>query len=94
MTEMTRAGSNISLQGRLTVDTVSGLYNQAPTLGQGDFKVNLSGVEEMDSAGLALLVHWQQQSVKQDSRLYLVDPPEQVSTMIRISNLEALLEQG
>lgn len=87
-------GSNISLLGKLTVDTVSGLYHQAPTLGKGDFKMNLAGVEEMDSAGLALLVHWQQQALKQDSRLHLVDAPEQISTMIRISNLEALLEQG
>ncbi len=93
MARLTRSDSKIILDGRLTVDTVTGVYNEAPVLGKGVVEVDLADVEEMDSAGLALLVHWKQQSARQDGHMNLVNTPQQVATMIRISNLETLLEQ-
>ena len=86
--------SGIALNGRLTVETVTGIYNQAPDFKLKHLDVDLSGIEELDSSGLALLVYWKQEAKRNNCGLRLINPPEQVTAMARISDLEGLLEQA
>ncbi|MGI9317593.1 MAG: STAS domain-containing protein [bacterium] len=94
MAEFSTTDTGIALAGRLTVDTVTGVYNQTPEFSLERIEVDLSGIVEMDSAGLALLVHWKQHAGQKQCELQLSNPPEQVKTMVRISDLEALFEAG
>ncbi len=55
--------------------------------------VDLSSVEEMDSAGLSLLVYWKQQSEGQNCDLVYLDPPPQIVTMSKISGLESIIDK-
>ena len=87
-----RTDTGIALQGKLTADTVTEVYNQSPGFGSKELDVDLSEVIEMDSAGLALLVYWRQQAESKQCHLRLINSPEQVKTMIRISDLDTLLE--
>lgn len=84
--------TGIALRGKLTADTVTEVYNQSPSFESALLEVDVSEVNEMDSAGLALLVYWRQQAERNRCRFRLVKPPEQVKTMIRISDLDMLLE--
>lgn len=84
--------TGIALSGKLTADTVTEVYNQSPNFESGLLEVDVSEINEMDSAGLALLVYWRQQAERHRCHLKLVKPPEQVKTMIRIADLDTLLE--
>ena len=57
------AGQNINVEGSLVFSTVSGLLAASNLLlkkiESGSIYVNLSGVDQIDSAGVALLVEWQ-----------------------------------
>ena len=87
-----RTDTGIALRGKLTADTVTKVFNQSPGFESEVLDVDLSEVIEMDSAGLALLVYWQQHAERGGCQLRLVNSPEQVKTMIRISDLGTLLK--
>jgi len=53
-------------------------------------EVNLGGLSRVDSAGLAMLVCWQNMVKKQGGELRFVDIPAQLANLIRVSDLETL----
>lgn len=93
MAVISNSGSGVALNGRLTVDTVTGVYNQTPDFTLQRLDIDLSGIEELDSSGLALLFYWKQLAEKKNCGLRLINPPEQVTTMARISDLDGLLDK-
>ena len=91
MIEILQSGDQVELKGKLTVDTVSSAFARSPQFGKHSTRIDLSGIDEMDSAGLSLLVYWQQMSEMQNSKLVFLNPSPQIVTMSKISGLETLL---
>jgi phospholipid transport system transporter-binding protein len=85
----------VAVTGALTIDTVPALAREAGhVLGaqhDGRVEVELGGVTQADSAGLALLVGWV--AAARDVRLTLAfhGVPERLRAIARISEVEALL---
>lgn len=81
------------LSGELTYETVPELsrslestFKQSPRL-----CVDLSGLERVDSAGLALLVEWTRLAHALGHPLEFIEAPQQLLTIARVSGLERML---
>lgn len=87
------AGDRLRASGRLDFSTASqALQTGIATIGlAGDQVVDLSGVTEGDSAGVAVLVEWVSAAVAAGVGLRYENVPPQMLAIARISDLEDLL---
>ena len=92
MAEISRTETGFMLAGDLTVDTVSGIYRRTPGFDSAECSLDLSGVTNTDSSGLALLVYWIRRAEAENCRLIPCHAPEQMKSLIRVSGLAGLLE--
>ena len=83
-----RAG--LRLEGTLRAADAVTLLDQLPMADQ-PLRVDLSDVEAIDSAGLALLLEWQQRLEQAGGSLVVVSPPAALVRLARISGVDTLL---
>ena len=81
------------LGGKLDFASVAALQ---PRLGEalqhGDaLDIDLSGVTRTNSAGLALLLQWQEDAARRGVALRILHPPKSLIELARLSNLEQVL---
>ena len=84
------AAGGLSLNGDLQVAAATRLYTQLPVTA-ANYAVNLSAVNAVDSAGIALLVDWQQRLQAAGGALTLIDVPDSVERLARIGGVAKLL---
>jgi phospholipid transport system transporter-binding protein len=53
--------------------------------------VDLGGVGESDSAGLALLIEWLRMAKQSGKEIHFANVPEQIEALARISEVEDLI---
>jgi len=83
-----RAG--LRLAGTLRAADAVMLLDQLPMADQ-PLRLDLSDVEAIDSAGLALLLEWQQRLEEAGGSLVVVSPPAALVRLARISGVDTLL---
>jgi phospholipid transport system transporter-binding protein len=91
-----RGGGRFVLSGSVGFRTARAVLEQTPAL-FGDapvIKVDLSGVTEADSAGLALLIEWVSWARKARREIRFFEIPQQIRAIARISEVEDLLRAG
>ncbi len=79
------------IRGQITFQTVPQYFNHTPQMlqgGDGPVTIDLAGVTHADSAGVALLVEWQQQARAVGRPLQFVNIPGQVRKIIYVSSLQ------
>ncbi len=83
----------LAISGVLEFATVTALAGEAERVlpASGPLYLDLSGVEHVDSAGLALLVHWLRRAHNQGRVLEFRNVPAQLIEMARISRLDQIL---
>lgn len=81
------------VRGPLDAETVTDLLerSQEAFRGAGSLEIDLSGVPEGDSAGLALLIEWVRLARKQKQALQFKNIPKQIAALASISQVEDLL---
>jgi len=87
-------GSHFVVTGELGYDTVNALLaaGVAQFAGAGSqFEVDLSGVSQSDSAGLALLIEWLKVAQKTGKSVRYTRVPAQLRALARISEIEDFL---
>ena len=83
----------MNFTGRLTGETVPGYWKNRRELfssAEADFR----GLEAIDSAGLAFLVKWAKAVAAGGGKLRLLNPTEQLSSIIGIYRVGDLFELG
>lgn len=83
-----------SVKGALTFTTVPALVSLAQHwtgFGKNNLVVDLAGVTNTDSAGLALLLQWVAEIRATGGELKFINIPHQVEDFIRINGLAQLL---
>ncbi len=60
----------------------------------GDVTLDLNAVTRADSAGLALMVEWLRAPKRSNARIRVVNMPEQMMAITRISKLDKVLSSG
>jgi phospholipid transport system transporter-binding protein len=86
-----RPGGGFEIRGQLTFQTVPQFFAHTQEMlgaGNGPVTVDLAGVTLADSAGIALLVEWQQQARAARRTLAFANIPEQVRKIIHVSGLQ------
>ena len=83
----------LALLGELTFDAVPGLCKELESLFKRGPRlcVDLSGVERVDSAGLALLIEWTRLTRASGHSLEFVKAPQALLTIARVSGVERML---
>jgi phospholipid transport system transporter-binding protein len=85
----------VALRGPLTFETVAALHARAESLltasGGRELQLNLQGVTDVDSAGLALLVGWVAAARAAGATLHFGALPERLLAIARISEVDGLL---
>ncbi|MEJ2763921.1 STAS domain-containing protein [Photobacterium sp. MCCC 1A19761] len=82
-----------SLSGTLERDTVPAFWRQRHEWMPRDSQVQLDlrAVTRVDSAGMVMLLHIYQQLSSNGSELTLLNVPEQLVTLLRLSHVESML---
>lgn len=80
----------IRLEGPMTFETVAQRFSSPPDFSAGDLLLDLSGVEEVDSGGLALLLNWHTQGLASACRIRFVNIPRKLADLARLNGLESL----
>lgn len=83
----------VQIAGDLTFETVGGLRERGAEVlqGEGDVILDLKAVTRADSAGLALMVEWLRQARRKDAGLRVVNMPDQMLAIARMSKLDSVL---
>jgi len=81
------------VSGALNAVTVIDLLKQsrASFAGVTRLEVDLGGVSESDSAGLALILEWLRAARQGDQQIHFSNIPAQISALARISEVDDLL---
>ncbi|MCW8330457.1 STAS domain-containing protein [Photobacterium sp. SDRW27] len=81
------------LSGELERDTVPAFWQQRHKWMPQDarVKLDLSALTRVDSAGMVMLLHVYQQLSSNGSELSLLNVPEQLITLLRLSHVESML---
>lgn len=85
---------HFAVVGELGFDTVRGLLATGGTRFAGaatQFEVDLSGVSQGDSAGLALLIEWQKLATRAGKTVRFTRVPAQLRALAQISEIESFL---
>ena len=82
------------LAGPLTFESVPALYREGGKLFQGDnpiSSIDLSGVDEADSAGLALLLEWQAVQRAASNDLEITNAPASLMSLANLCEADLLI---
>jgi phospholipid transport system transporter-binding protein len=95
--ELTDLGAGrFALSGDMTFDTAGQILRQSeePFEEHTRIEVDLSGVEDTDSAGLALLLEWITWANHTVREIRFLEMPEKIRAIARTTEVEHLLKRG
>ena len=86
------ATGEFQLSGIVDFESVPQLLRQTHTLfsNNQDVTVNLYGVEQSNSAGLALIIHWLQLAKEKKLNIQFKNIPSQLQEIAKISGIDSL----
>jgi phospholipid transport system transporter-binding protein len=81
-----------SVQGPLTMANVTGVLAESASLFQGnDVLVDLSGVTDVDSSAVSLLLEWRRQALAANRRVEYVNLPSNLKSLADLYGVSDLL---
>ncbi|WP_409309093.1 lipid asymmetry maintenance protein MlaB [Pectobacterium sp. B1J-3] len=83
--------STLILVGDLDRETLLPLWEQRETLLAGKTALDVSGLKRVDSAGLALLMHFYHQQSQQARSLKIIGVSDRLNTLIALYNLNEII---
>ncbi len=89
---MTTVGADIRLAGKLTTASVARVFMNTPEFTAPLCRVDLREIDEIDSAGLALLVYWQTCAKASASTLSVTNASKKLLDIAELGGLSALFQ--
>jgi phospholipid transport system transporter-binding protein len=88
-----RDGDTLHVHGELDFDSVAHLWKTTGSLFRAEpiHRIDLSGVQRSNSAGVALMVEWLRQARRRQWPLAFVNIPDQMRAIIEVAELETVL---
>ncbi|MDD5300821.1 MAG: STAS domain-containing protein [Gallionella sp.] len=91
---ITCEGDRLMVQGRLTIATVPALFEAGlQHLASGNFLVDFSKVEAVDSAAVSLLLGWSRAAQRSKRELRVAGLPADLLSLARLYGVSDLLPQ-
>lgn len=91
---LTRSGEGAyQVTGQLVFGAVRDVLESSETVfrGEAQSSIDLSGVQAVDSAGLALLIEWYRIAERAKRSIRFVGAPAQLRALAKISDIEGVL---
>ncbi len=88
--------TEFNLKGDLIFSTTATIYKQSLSLfnkNTDKISINLSAVEHSDSSGLALIVEWYRLAKKNNQSIRIMNMPEQMCDLAKLSSVDELLAE-
>lgn len=83
------------VSGVLDAVTVPGLLRESmqrmSATSGAELQIDLGGVKESDSAGLALVLEWLRQARHRNQKIRFANVPRQIAALAKISEVDALI---
>lgn len=84
-----RTADQVQVSGDITMDTVSTLYLEGLLEHQGanvpgDIKVDFSGLGQVDSSAVSLMLTWKREAQKKRINLHFVNVPENLKSLAKL----------
>lgn len=88
-----RNDSRFEFRGSVTIATVNEWLRESEVMFEagGDWELDLSGVEAVDSAAVSLLLAWSRQAAARGHRLQLQHLPDNLQSLLKVYDVQALL---
>ena len=85
--------SRFELHGAMSFETVDRILRESQKLfgSYKDLQVDCSGVNDADSAGLALLLEWKSQAYRQSGEIHFSGLPQSIVAIARTTEVDHLL---
>ena len=81
----------LTLQGELDRETLVAFWDVRKKLMSGVTTLDVSGLERVDSSGLALLVHLREEASQQGGSLTIAGITDRLHTLIALYNLQDII---
>lgn len=89
---ISRDGDRLQISGRLTIETVTGIfYTALQPAGKAGLVVDLGKVEAVDSAAVSLLLSWLRRAQRGQVTLCFSNVPENLLSLARLYGVAELL---
>ena len=89
---ITRVGDRLQVSGRLTMETVSVMFDTALEAdAKGVLEVDLSQVEAVDSGAVSLLLSWLRRSQRSGVKLCISHAPDNLMSLANLYDVAELL---
>jgi phospholipid transport system transporter-binding protein len=91
-----QGGGRFALSGRMAFDTAGQILRESegPFQEHTRIEVDLSGVDETDSAGLALLLEWITWANHTVREIRFTEMPEKINAIAKTTEVDHLLKRG
>ncbi len=87
-----RQGDVVQVSGSLTIDTVPSLVDElGKVITEGANRVDLAGVEDVDSSAVALLLEWQRQAAARGAMLNWSGLPDAILNLASLYGVQDLI---
>ena len=87
-----REDGRLSVSGNMTIETAKDLLQAGvAAMGNGAATFDLAAVNDVDSAGLAVLFGWQRVANAQGESLRIANPPRSLSSLAEVYGVTGLL---
>lgn len=92
---ISRKGDSLAVSGRLTMETVAGLFNiDLRPEGSSTMEIDFSQVEAVDSAAVSLLLCWLRRAQRENVTLNFSKIPDNLLSLARLYGVAELLPAG
>ena len=87
-------GTEVRFSGNLNTQTVTEAFNNSPDFSAPLYSVDLQEVDEVDSAGLALLVYLKTRADASESEIKFINLPDKLHQLATLGGLGSLFIDG
>lgn len=88
-------GDNFRIQGGITIDNAQALLTDGlQQFGRDGLVVDLSGLEEVDSAAVSLVLEWLREAQRGKRSLRFVNLPENLKSLATLYGVLDLIQPG
>lgn len=88
-------GNTMAIEGAVTLDNICQLRETAKSnIGQADWTVDWSGVKEVDSTALSLILAWQRESADHGKQIHNVNLPANLQSLAELYGVVELIPVG
>ncbi|MDP2783035.1 MAG: STAS domain-containing protein [Sulfurimicrobium sp.] len=86
-------GGKIRFSGDLTMATVNEMLRESAALftQEGPWELDFSGVDDVDSAAVSLLLEWVRQAAQLGRKLRIKNLPDNLQCLVKVYGVEELL---